>query len=116
MRRERSAVVMNVAEQLWEAERANDIAMANTARLLASALDARLRLKMGACVGQAAVEALAATIDQQSASRRSLLQAHSVLNEIKGIAGHAEENFGGGGDKEVPKFASAVATPLRRVA
>jgi len=116
MRRERSAIAKGVAEQLWEAERTNDIAMATAARLLASALDARLRLKMGACVGQEAVEALAATIDQQTASRRSLLKAHDVLNDIKGLAVHADDDFGGGGDKQTPYTSAEVAVPLRRVA
>ncbi len=116
MRRERSAIAIDVAEQLWEAERTNDIAMANTARLLASALEARLRLKVGACIGHEAVEALATTIDQQTASRRSLLKAHDVLNAIKSIAVHATDDFGGGGDKKVPNFTAADAVPLKRVA
>lgn len=106
---------MNVAEQMWESERANDLAIASTARLLATALDARLQLRAGACIGHGAVEALAKTISQQTASRRALLEAHDVLNDIKGIAVSAEEDFGGLGDKDARKILGAHVTPLRRV-
>ncbi len=112
MRRERTAIAMSVAEQLWEAERTHDLAMASTARLLATALDARLRLKMAACIGQGAVESLAETIHQQMAGRRSLLQTHDVLNQIKGVAGLAETDMGDARDKEVPRGEAAVL-PMR---
>ncbi len=105
---------MNIAEQMWESERANDLAIASTARLLATALDARIQLRAGARIGHEAVEALTLTINQQTASRRSLLEAHDVLNDIKGIAVSADEDFGGLGDKEVKKILGADVTPLRR--
>lgn len=116
MRRERNTIARNVAEQLWEAERHNDMAMASTARLIAAALEARLQLKAGACVGQAAVDALTETMDRQASSRRLLLQAHEVLDEVKESLGIVGEDFGGGGDKQVPKISEILELPVRRVA
>jgi hypothetical protein len=115
MRNERRAIAMNVAEQMWETERANDVALATTARLLATALDARISLKAGACIGHNAVEALAEIIGQQTASRRSLLAAHEVLNGIKTVALDENEDFGGLGSKSPRSMQGAQITPLRQV-
>jgi hypothetical protein len=116
MRRERLAIARDVASQLWEAERKNDQAMASTARLIAAALDARLEMRAGACIGQAAVEAMAAAIAQQASSRKMLIEAHEALNEAKDAMGLAEHNFGGGGDKRVPEPTGVFELPMRRAA
>ncbi len=116
MRRERSSIAQDVAVQLWEAERKSDQAMVSTARLIAATLDARLEMRAGACVGQAAVEAMAAAIAQQAACRKSLIEAHQALNEAKGSVGLAEVSFGGGGDKQVPDLTGVYELPIRRAA
>jgi hypothetical protein len=116
MRREHSSIAQGVAMQLWEAERKNDQAMASTARLIATALEARLEIRAGACVGQAALEAMTAAISQQASCRKMLIEAHEALNQAKASVGLAEHSFGGGGDKQVPAPTGVFELPARRAA
>jgi hypothetical protein len=116
MRRERSSIAQDLAVQLWEAERKNDLAMASTARLIATALDARLEMRAAACVAHEALEAMTAAISQQATSRRLLIEAHEALNEAKHVVGLGDEDFGGGGDKQVPLTGEILQMPVRRAA
>jgi len=114
MRRERAVIAQNVAAHLWEAERIIDLAMASTARLIATTLDARMR-KAGAGVGHMTTEALSATNSQRATSRKIIMEAHEALDEAKRVVGLAEQAFGGG-DEAKPNLAEPVAQPAPRAA
>lgn len=109
----RLSMAQDLASQLWEAERRNDQAMASTARLIALSLDTRLKIRVAAGVGQQALEAMTAAIGQQAVSRKLLIEAHEALDRARSTIGLSADDFGGGGDKQVPMVAKL---PVRRAA
>lgn len=112
MRREHVVIAQNVAVHLREVERIVDRAMASTARLIATTLDARIET---AGTGHMATGAMNATISQRAASRRMIIEAHEALDEARRVVGLAERAFGGG-DTEVPNVAEPVERPANRAA
>lgn len=103
MLRERLNIALHIANQLGETERANDLAIISTAKLVTAMLEARIAMNAAACIGQAAFDAVAATFERQAASRRLLVEAHTGLHDAKRFVGLGEQDIGGAGDKEVPK-------------
>jgi hypothetical protein len=116
MLKKRVAVAQNVAKQLANAERINDLALVATAQLAISMIEGRLNLNAAAEVGQDAFDAVAATFAQQSTSRQKLVAAHQHLLEVKSRVGLDAVAIGGMGDKEVPQLTGALQLVERTAA
>lgn len=108
MLRERLKIAQEVADQLADAERRNDMALAATARLAATMLEARMQLNVAAQVGQPAFSAVASTFERQASSRQLLVDAHEALNDTRRFVGLQHYMIGGGGDKQVPPSIGAL--------
>ena len=108
MDRKHVKVVRNVAANLWEAERTTDLAIASSAKLLASMVDARLEVDWAASVGHELITEIVSGLNNYVTNRHILLEAHDRLNGFKANLGFGEVAFGGGGDKEVELSPSGV--------
>ncbi|WP_420606327.1 hypothetical protein [Novosphingopyxis sp.] len=117
MKREYVKAVRAVSEILWQAERSADIAMADTARLLATILEARTEVGFAAAVGDDVISNLTSTLQGYGHNRRQLISSHARLAEFRDHLGFNDSSFGGGGDKEVPTPKTAVVQfPVERAA
>jgi hypothetical protein len=110
MDRKHVKVVREVAANLWEAERTADLAIASSARLLASMVDARLEVEWAASMGHELVTEIVSSLNNYVTNRGILLETHDRLNAFKASLGFGEFAFGGGGDKEVPLPPSGVVS------
>ncbi len=96
MPRHRREVATQVAENLFEAEAALDGALAKVAGLMGTMPLARQEARVAACVGQSAIDHVAAAITALSTARREMVAAHEALLEVQGQIGLGAVNFGGG--------------------
>jgi hypothetical protein len=80
---EKALVAQRVANRLFDTEKAVDKAMAETATLMMSLIEARAELGLSAVVGDSATSKLAQAIATLAEARRSVVSAHSDLAELK---------------------------------
>lgn len=99
MRNERIAAARQVAERLFEAEAALDVAIARAAELAAAIPNARREANLAACVGQEAFVCAANMLPKLAEAREELLTAHEHLDETKTQIGLRLTAFGSSGGK-----------------
>lgn len=99
MRNERLAAAHQVADRLFEAEAALDIAIARTAELAAAIPNARRDANLAACVGQEAFMCAANMMPMLAEAREQLITAHERLDETKTQIGLRQTAFGSSGGK-----------------
>jgi hypothetical protein len=80
---EKALVAQGVANRLFATEKAVDAAMAQTAQLMTSLIDARVELGLSAVVGDAATGKLAQAIATLAEARRAVVSAHGDLADLK---------------------------------
>lgn len=83
MLKERRAAAMKVAESLFAAEEAIDVALARVADLNGTLAMARLEARLSAVVGQEAFEGAASAFAALSRARHDIVDTHSRLSETK---------------------------------
>lgn len=99
MRNQRIAAARQVADRLFEAEAALDIAIARAAELAAAIPTARREANLAACVGQEAFMCAANMLPMLAEAREQLVTAHSRLDETKTHIGLRQTSFGGSDGK-----------------
>ena len=97
-------VAQQVLTRLVAAERTNDLAIVDTAGLVAGLIEARLAVEAAINFGHEAIDIVASTFSAQIDSRRQFVAAHAALAEIKDAIGLREVALGGGGRKKVEEF------------
>lgn len=90
----RLLVARSVAERLFAAERAVDIAAARVAELNAALPLARLDAHLAAEIGQDALESSAAAVLLSAQLRQQVVATHSRLKQAGDKIGLAEVSFG----------------------
>lgn len=83
MFKERRDAAMKVAESLFAAEAAIDVALARAAELNSTMATARTEAHLSAIVGQDAFEAAAATFASLAKARGSVVETHKRLSEAQ---------------------------------
>lgn len=78
-----------VAKQLFAAEDAIDLTLGETAKLLTSMCEARIANRLPALAGQRAIGGLAEAVVALERARRSVLETHDGLAEIRDEYGFA---------------------------
>ncbi len=94
MRNERIAAAREVADKLFEAEAALDVAIARAAELAASIPNARRGANLAACVGQEAFMCAANMLPKLAEAREHLVTAHDRLEVTKTEIGLRHMAFG----------------------
>ena len=94
MRKQRIDAVRKVAEKLFEAEKAVDLAIVCAAELTASLPAARFEANLSAVVGQEAFDEVAKTLPALVAGRQALVDTHRRLDQTKNEIGLREVAFG----------------------
>lgn len=95
MRKQRIEAARKIAEKLFEAEKAIDLAIVCAAELTASLPAARLEANLSAVVGQEAFDEVAKTLPALVAGRQALVDTHRRLDQTKTEIGLREVAFGG---------------------
>lgn len=113
MLRQRKEAAMKVAESLWAAENAIDVAFARAAELNGALASARCEAELSAIVGQDAFEGAAAALTAIAKARGELVETHRRLSEIKVQVGLRAVAIGDNGKPETTGMAPQV---LRAVA
>jgi len=83
MFKERRAAATKVAESLFAAEEAIDVALARAAELNCTLVTARTEAKLSALVGQDAFEVAASAFAALARARCDIVETHKRLNEAK---------------------------------
>lgn len=83
MLKERRAAAMKVAESLFAAEDAIDLALARAAELNSTLVTARSDAQLSAIVGQDAFEVAAAAFVALAKARAEIVETHKRLSEAK---------------------------------
>jgi hypothetical protein len=83
MLKDRRSAALKVAESLFAAERAIDLALARAAELNGSMVEARSEAKLSAVVGQDAFEVSAAAFAALARARCDIVETHRRLDEAK---------------------------------
>ena len=108
----RRTAAQTVFDHLKSAERTADLAIAETAELVAAMLRARIAVGVAPMVGQEAFDLAVETLNSQADSRRQLIAAHACLAEVRDGLGLREFALGGLENKQVREsFASAEPGP-----
>lgn len=94
MPRTRQAVAQHVADRLFAAEHAIDVALTRAAELNAAMPQARAEARLPAMIGQAALTRTAEAIATLVEARRLLIEAHAALDEARAQIGVKEMNGG----------------------
>lgn len=117
MRKERLTVATEVADNLFEAEKAIDAALTTTARLAGVIPALRGDAKLSALVGQGAIERAIRSVAALGEARREIVEAHKELTLAQELIGLRTTAFGEWGDKPPPPPPKGeVAPPLEVVA
>lgn len=96
MFKERREAAQQVAEHLFAAENAIDVALACAAQLTATMPAARTRANLSAIVGQNAIESAAETFAALVRARQQIVATHQRLDETKVQIGLRTVAIGGG--------------------
>jgi hypothetical protein len=83
MPRLRQAIAQNVADRLFAAESAIDIALTRAAELTAAMPQARTEARLPAMIGQSALEGAAEAFTALVEARRRMVQTHASLDEAR---------------------------------
>ena len=94
MPRLRQAVAQKVADRLFAAEHAIDIALTRAAELTASMPQARAEARLPAMVGQAALDRAAEAFSALVEARRRIVETHAHLDEARMQIGLREVDAG----------------------
>jgi hypothetical protein len=108
----RLAAAKKVAASLFDAEAKIDQAMASTAGLVITTLEAGAEANLPACIGQAALDELCASVTALSNSRRAIVAAHERLSTARDQIGLRTVSFGDQFPKPEP---TGLAEPERRI-
>lgn len=90
MPRTRQAVAQQVADRLFAAESAIDVALTRAAELNAAMPQARAEARLPAMIGQKALTRTAEAINTLVEARRLLIEAHAALDEARAQIGLKE--------------------------
>ena len=90
----RRLVGRKVADQLFVAEKAIEAALKETAQLAVMLPDARIEANVSAVVGQAAFEGASGAIALLTQARRSIIDTHHGLAEVRDQIGMGAVAFG----------------------
>ena len=96
---QRRAAMEAVVSELFPAEEATDIAIARTALLLKAMVEARQAANLAAEVGHDAIAHNISALVGLGEARRSIVQAHIELSQVKTRIGLGAVALGGSGDK-----------------
>jgi len=99
MLKERREAALQVAESLFAAERAIDVALASAAQLTAIMPTARTQANLSAVVGQGAIESAAEAFAALVRARQQIVATHQQLDETKVQIGLRTVAIGGGMEK-----------------
>ncbi|MBV9882480.1 MAG: hypothetical protein JO276_05680 [Sphingomonadaceae bacterium] len=83
MLKDRRTAVLKVAESLYAAENAIDVALARAAELTGAMVSARTEANLSAIVAQDAFEGSAAAVATLTRARGELVETHKRLTEAK---------------------------------
>jgi len=116
MPRLRQAVAQRVADRLFAAENAIDIALTRAAELTAAMPQARTEARLPAMVGQMALDRAAEAFSALVEARRRIVETHAHLDEAREQIGLREVNSGDMVPKPNPITEGAVAdvVPIAR--
>lgn len=98
----RVEVATNLASALFDAESAIETALAKLGALSQALPEARTRSGLAATEGQAAFEALIASMSGQVQSRAAMVDLHKELARLKGQTSYRSVMVGGGEKSEGP--------------
>jgi hypothetical protein len=108
---DKALVAQRVANRLFSTEKAVDAAMAETAVLMTSLIEARTELGLSAVVGDNATGKLAQAIATLAEARRAVISAHGDLADLKLRVGIRTKLIG---VSDKPPEITQDATDLRR--
>lgn len=94
MRAQRQAIARTVADRLFAAEEALDLAAARIAELNAALPLARLDVGLSAVVGQKAVNSSASAMKLIARTREKIVATHANLKQASDDIGLAETSYG----------------------
>ena len=97
MLKDRRAAAMKVAESLFAAEEAIDLALARAAELNSTLVTARTDAKLSAIVGQEAFEVSASAFAALARARADIVETHKRLSETQVQVGLRTISFGDNG-------------------
>ena len=101
MLKERRAAAMKVAESLFAAEEAIDLALARAAELTSTMVSARFDAKLSAVVAQDAFEGSASAVAALMRARAEIVETHKRLSETQNQIGLRTISFGDNGKPPV---------------
>lgn len=99
MLKARRDAAMKVAESLYAAEEAIDLALARVAELNGTLVTARIEAKLSALMGQEAFEGAASAFAALARARCDIVETHSRLSETKVQIGLRTVSLGDAGPK-----------------
>lgn len=108
MLKQRTAAAKAVAKDLFEAERAIDMALAKTAKLPGTIAIQRNRASLSVMIGHGAIERALAAASLLGNARRAIIEAHEELSEAKIHAGLRTLDVGDG----IPKPPKEAVEPV----
>jgi hypothetical protein len=111
---EKALVAQRVANQLAATENAIDASMTETSALIASLMEARREMGLSAVFGDEAVQKVTEALAAVSAARKSVVEAHNELAELKLRAG-IRTKLGAIGDKYLLSADKKLDVSARRV-
>ena len=112
----RADIARHVAQQLFTAEDALDVAIRDFARLTSELMEARTRMRLSAAVGPEVVARAAAVQAALANARTESAALHAALAEVKDGVGLRTVSVGAGDKTDVVEpapFGSATVAPLR---
>lgn len=104
MPRLRQAVAQKVADRLFAAEQAIDVALTRAAELTAAMPQARTEARLPAMVGQSALDRAAEAFSALVEARRRIVETHARLDEARLQIGLQEVDAGDTEPKVPPGF------------
>jgi len=115
MMRERRAAAERVAAQLFEAEKAIDLALQKTASLVGMLSSAHTEARLSAMVGQAAIERGTGAMGELMRARREIVETHKELSATQIQIGLGQVAFGEGFEKLAPAEPEVAQKRLQAV-
>jgi hypothetical protein len=109
MLKARRDAAMKVAESLFAAEEAIDIALARVAELNGTLVTARTEAKLSAVMGQDAFESAASVFAALARARCDIVETHNRLNETKNQIGLRTVSIGDVGPKPAERGFDGVS-------
>lgn len=113
MLKQRRELANRVAESLFEAETAIDLAIRRTAHLVGIMPEVREDARFSALIGQDAIKQAIEAMAALGEARQGIVQTHRELSVAQGQIGLGAVAISGGGDK--PPEQKALAPQLRPV-